>query len=210
MKHRVVVLISGNGSNLQAIIDAVKDRTLPSVTITRVVSNRKAAYGLTRAEQAGIPTLYFPLKPYTDAGRSREEYDRDLAERVAESEPDVVVLAGWMHIFTSAFLDRFPNRVINLHPALPGEFDGAGAIERAFRAFQEGKTDHTGVMVHNVTTTVDGGSVIVSERVPIEPGTTLEALEARIHSVEHRLIVQGLAAKLRELYPHQFFESATA
>jgi len=210
MKHRVVVLISGNGSNLQAIIDAVKDRTLPSVTITRVVSNRKAAYGLTRAEQAGIPTLYFPLKPYTDAGRSREEYDRNLAERVAESEPDVIVLAGWMHIFTSAFLDRFPNRVINLHPALPGEFDGAGAIERAFRAFQEGKTDHTGVMVHNVTTTVDGGSVIVSERVPIEPDNTLEALEARIHSVEHRLIVQGLAAKLRELYPHQFFEPATA
>ena len=210
MKHRVVVLVSGSGTNLQAILDAVQAHPspLPSVTVTRVVSNRRDAFALQRAATAGVPTLYFPLKPYTDSGRAREEYDRDLAEILAENEPDLVVLAGWMHILSAAFLDRFPNRVINLHPALPGEFDGAHAIERAHRAFVEGRTDHTGVMIHNVTTTVDGGEVILSERVPIAPGTTLEALEAQIHAVEHSLIVRGIAHKLAQLYPHQFHATA--
>ena len=209
MKHRVVVLVSGSGTNLQAILDAVAARPspLPSVTVTRVVSNRRDAYALQRAAAAGVPTLYFPLKPYTDSGRSREQYDADLAAALAENEPDLIVLAGWMHIFSAAFLDRFPDRVINLHPALPGEFDGAHAIARAHAAFLEGRTDHTGVMVHNVTTTVDGGEVVLSERVPIAPGTTLEALEAQIHAIEHGLIVRGIARKLALLHPHLFSQS---
>jgi formyltetrahydrofolate-dependent phosphoribosylglycinamide formyltransferase len=207
MKHRVVVLVSGSGSNLQAILDAVRlaPSPLPSVEVVRVVSNRRDAYALQRAAAAGVATLYFPLKPYTDAGgQGRAAYDRDLAAHVAESEPDLVVLAGWMHILSAAFLDRFPQRVINLHPALPGEYDGANAIARAHAAFEAGQTDHTGVMVHNVTTTVDGGEVVLSERIAIAPGTTLAALEAQVHAVEHGLLVRAIGVKLAQLYPHLF------
>lgn len=187
----LAVLISGSGTNLQAIIDATRAGALDAV-IAVVVSNRREAFGLTRAWQADIPTLYFPLKPYRDAGRSREEYDADLAQRVAAYAPDLVVLAGWMHVFTAAFLDRFPQRVINLHPALPGQFAGTHAIARAFAAFQRGEIDHTGVMVHWVIPDVDAGPVIASEVVPIYPTDTLDDLEARIHAVEHRLLVDAI------------------
>jgi formyltetrahydrofolate-dependent phosphoribosylglycinamide formyltransferase len=187
----LAVLISGSGTNLQAIIDATRAGALDA-TIAVVVANRRQAYGLTRARQAGIPTLYFPLKPYRDAGRSREEYDADLAQRVAAYAPDLIVLAGWMHVFTAAFLDRFPQRVINLHPALPGQFAGTHAIARAFAAFQRGEIDHTGVMVHWVIPDVDAGPVLASEAVPIYPTDTLDDLEARIHAVEHRLLVDTI------------------
>ncbi len=137
-RRRLVVLVSGSGSNLQAILDACAGGTVPA-DVVGVISNRRDAYGLVRAEQAGVPGRYFPYKPYRDAGRSRTEYDADLAAEVAAFAPDVVVLAGWMHILSAAFLDRFPNRVLNLHPALPGMFTGTHAIERAFEAYQLGE-----------------------------------------------------------------------
>ncbi|MCD6288959.1 MAG: phosphoribosylglycinamide formyltransferase [Anaerolineae bacterium] len=195
-RARLAVFISGFGSNLQAIIDAVQAGELDAEIVV-VVSNRKAAYGLVRAERAGIPTLYFPLKPYREAGRPREEYDADLAERVAAYEPDLIVLAGWMHVLSPAFLDRFPDRVINLHPALPGQFPGTHAIQRAYEAFQRGEIDHTGVMMHYVVPEVDAGPVIVSEEVPIYPADTVDDLEARIHEVEHRLIVEAIRRCVR-------------
>ena len=102
MTARLAVLISGNGSNLQAILDAIRMRALDAQVVV-VVSNRKAAYGLERAEKAGVPTRYHPLKPYRDADRSRNEYDADLAKIVLEYKPDYIVLAGWMHIFTLTF-----------------------------------------------------------------------------------------------------------
>src|SRR6187551_2441367 len=139
----LVVLISGSGTNLQAIIDAIESKSL-NATIALVVSNRKAAYGLVRAEQHGIPTKYFPLKPYTDAGKTREDYDADLAALVAERNPTLVVLAGWMQVFTPIFLNHFADNVINLHPALPGAFAGTHAIERAFEAFQNGEIKESG------------------------------------------------------------------
>jgi formyltetrahydrofolate-dependent phosphoribosylglycinamide formyltransferase len=188
---RLVVLISGNGSNLQAIIDAIAVGKLEA-EIALVVSNRKAAYGLTRAENTGIPTLYFPLKPYTDATRPREEYDAELATKIAPYQPGRIVLAGWMHVFTTAFLDQFPSQVINLHPALPGTFAGAHAIERAFEAWQRGEIMQSGCMVHTVVPELDAGPVIAEEVVPFEPGDTLETYEARMHEVEHGLIVEAL------------------
>src|SRR5690606_26848550 len=118
--------------------------------VVLVVSNRKNAFGLERAAKAGVPTRVHTLKPYRDAGRSREEYDADLAELVLEAKPDWVVLAGWMHILSDAFLRHFPYRVVNLHPALPGQFPGANAITEALEAFQAGRIKKTGVMVHLV------------------------------------------------------------
>lgn len=192
MTARLVVLISGNGSNLQAILDAIRLRVLDAQVVL-VVSNRQAAYGLERAAQAGVPTRYHPLKPYRDAGRSREEYDADLAQIVAEAAPDWVVLAGWMHILSNAFLRRFPYRVVNLHPALPGQFPGAHAIEEAFAAFQRGEIKQTGVMVHLVPDEqVDRGPVILSAEVPLYASDTLEMVTNRIHQTEHKILVQAL------------------
>ncbi len=194
----LVVLISGSGSNLQAIIDTIANGKLDA-KITLVVSNRKAAYGLVRAAQHQIPTLYFPLKPYTDAGKSRESYDIELAKQIAVYEPALVVLAGWMHVFSPAFLDQFPKRVINLHPALPDTFPGTHAIERAFEAHQRGEINESGCMIHRVIPEVDAGAVIATARVPFEAGDTLEVYEERMHRAEHELIVKGIGICLEGL-----------
>ncbi|KAK3821260.1 MAG: formyl transferase [Benniella sp.] len=198
MAPRIVVLISGTGSNLQALIDAVQNGTLQA-EISLVVSNRSNAYGLERAKMAGIPTKVLALKPYTSAGKPRTEYDADLAQIIREAQPVLVVLAGFMHILSSAFLDEFPSTpLINLHPALPKQFDGAKAIERAFEAYKEGKIQHTGVMVHRVIQEVDGGEPLLVQEVEIRKEDDLAALQERIHAVEHVLIVRGAAMILEE------------
>ncbi len=134
-----------------------------------------------------------PLAPYTADGRGRDAYDADLADAVRAYKPDFVVLAGWMHILSPAFLDHFGYRVVNLHPALPGQFPGANAIEEAFAAFQRGEIKQTGVMVHLVPdAAVDAGPVIASEEVRIDPRDTLESLTSRMHNVEHKLLIQAL------------------
>ena len=192
MPARLAVLISGNGTNLQAILDAIRMRVLDAQVVV-VVSNRKSAFGLERAAKAGVPTRYHPLKPYREAERSRNDYDADLAQIVKEYAPDYVVLAGWMHIFTQDFLSQFPYRVVNLHPALPGKFPGAHAIEDAFNAYQRGEIKKTGVMVHLVPDEqVDRGPVVASADVPIYPSDTLEMLTNRIHQTEHRVLVQAI------------------
>lgn len=192
MSARLAVLISGNGSNLQAILDAIRLRVLDAEVVV-VVSNRRKAYGLERAAKAGVPTIYHPLKPYNDAGRPRAEYDADLAQKLRAYQVDWVVLAGWMHIFTDEFLRHYPYRVVNLHPALPGQFPGAHAIEEAFAAFQRGEIKQTGVMVHLVPDEqVDRGPVILTADVPIYKTDTLESLETRIHQTEHRTLVHAL------------------
>ena len=191
-KSRLAVLISGNGSNLQAVIDAVKLRVLPA-EIAVVVSNRKDAFGLQRAEQAGIPTLYFPLKPYSDTGRPRSEYDADLAAEVKKYDPDWVVLAGWMHILSNEFVRHFLYRIVNLHPALPGQFPGAHAIADALAAYKAGKIKHTGCMVHLVADEgVDNGPILGAADVAIYPTDSEDTLAARMHGVEHTLLVQSL------------------
>jgi phosphoribosylglycinamide formyltransferase 1 len=192
MSSKIAVLISGSGSNLQAMIDAIAEGRLDA-RICVVVSNRKDAYGLVRAKQAGIPTRYHPLKPYRDAQRDRREYDADLAALLQEYAPDWVVLAGWMHILTSGFLDPYRDRVVNLHPALPGQFPGAHAIDDALAAFQRGEIEHTGIMVHLVPDErVDEGPVLATRRVPIDPDDTRESLGARMHRAEHALLVETL------------------
>ena len=188
MTVRLVVLLSGNGSNLQAILDACANQVLPA-SVVSVISNKADAFGLTRASKAGLETVYIP-KLETE---SRREYDARLADCIATKLPDYIVLAGWMRILTSAFLDRFPNRVINLHPALPDTFPGTHAIERAFEAYQCGEIDHTGVMVHFVPDEgVDNGPMLATQVVPIRPTDTLDSLEAHVHEVEHKLLVEAL------------------
>jgi formyltetrahydrofolate-dependent phosphoribosylglycinamide formyltransferase len=190
---RIAILISGSGTNLEAILQAIEDGKLPGVEPALVVSNRREAYGIKRAVKHGVPVVYFPLAPYTKAGRSRREYDADLANIIRAFGATWIVQAGWMHVFTSAFLEHFPSRVLNLHPALPGTFPGTHGIERAYEAYQKGEIEHTGVMVHLVPDEgVDVGPVVVQEIVEINPDDSLDDLEERIHAVEHRLFVQAL------------------
>ncbi len=190
---RLAVLISGSGTNLQAILDACAGGRLPA-RVAVVASNKRKAYGLERARQAGIPGLVLGLREHLRGGGTRETYDAVLARRLADGyAPDLVVLAGFMLILGPAFLDRFPGRVINLHPALPGMFPGTAAIARAHAAFAAGAIDRTGVMVHHVIPEVDAGPVVAVAEVPLRPGEPLEALEQRVHQVEHRLIVQAIA-----------------
>lgn len=187
-RAKLVILISGSGTNLQAILDACASGYLPA-EVEAVISNRAQAFGLERARRAGVTVVARP-KP---KDQERRGYDAELANLVASYQPDWVVLAGWMRILSSAFLERFPGRVVNLHPALPGAFPGTDAIQRAFQAYQQGAIQHTGVMVHLVPDEgVDSGPVLASESVPIFPGDTLEELEQRIHAVEHRLLVETL------------------
>ncbi|KAF8907647.1 phosphoribosylglycinamide formyltransferase [Gymnopilus junonius] len=215
-KRKIVVLISGSGTNLQALIDALNTPALPNAEISLALSNKKAAYGLTRAAQANppIPTAYFA---YRKQVQKREEYDAEVAKIVLRVKPDIVVLAGWMHILTEEFLDLVhgekkiddeeglspttPIPVINLHPALPGQFDGAHAIERAYEAFQKGEIAHSGAMVHHVVKEVDRGEPIIVREVPFQQGESLEVYEGRLHAVEHEIIVQGTKKVLDEIKP---------
>ncbi|RPI80769.1 MAG: phosphoribosylglycinamide formyltransferase [Chloroflexi bacterium] len=183
---RLVVLVSGNGSNLQAILDACASDNL-NARVQAVFSNREAAFGLERARLAGAPAVCLPKPKEQD----RRAYDAYLAQQVASYKPDLVVLAGWMRVLSSEFLICFPNRVVNLHPALPGTFPGTHAIERAYQAYKDGQITETGVMVHLVPDEgVDSGPVLASEVVPIYPQDSLESLETRIHTVEHRLLIE--------------------
>jgi phosphoribosylglycinamide formyltransferase-1 len=190
VKARLVVLASGNGSNLQALIDACAQGRLPAQVVA-VVSNQPEAQALQRAVQVGIETAVLPLR------LPRADYDAELAARVQGFAPDLVVLAGWMLLLGERFLQPFPGRVVNLHPALPGALPGKDSIRRAWQACRDGQLQHTGVMVHEVVLAVDAGPVLASEVVPLIPGEPLEALEVRVHEVEHRLIVQGVATALK-------------
>ena len=173
------VLVSGEGTNLQALIDA-------GLPIAAVASNRPAVRALERAAAAGIPARVFELELYAD----RDVRDREMADWLQLRGVDLVVLAGYMHLLTSSFLERFPARIVNVHPSLLPAFPGAHAIDDALQA----GVDTTGVTIHYVDEGLDTGAVIRQEPVTVEPRTTLVA---RIHAVEHRLlpeVVQELCA----------------
>jgi phosphoribosylglycinamide formyltransferase-1 len=173
------VLVSGNGTNLQALID-------DGLPVSAVAANRNGAYALVRAREAGIPTATFSL----DCHESREERDLVMATWLEEHGVELVVLAGYMHLVTEPFLRRFPERIVNVHPSLLPAFPGAHAIRDAVAA----GADPTGVTVHYVDEGLDSGPVLAQEPVPLEPRATLEE---RIHAVEHRL----LPRIVRELCP---------
>jgi phosphoribosylglycinamide formyltransferase 1 len=164
------VLVSGEGTNLQALIEA-------GLPIAAVASNRREARALDRAREAGIATATFSL----DCHATREERDLVMATWLEEHGVELVVLAGYMHLLTPPFLDRFPERIVNVHPSLLPAFPGAHPIDDALAA----GVDTTGVTVHYVDEGLDSGEIIVQEQLPVEPRDTLVD---RIHAVEHRLL----------------------
>ncbi len=188
----LAVLVSGNGSNLQAVIDAVASGLLDA-KIEVVVSNKPAAYALERAALSGIPTEVLEASE-TD----RSVYDAKLAELVASYDPDLVVLAGWNRLLTQTFLSS--QIVINLHPALPETFAGLGCIEKSYDAFQTGEVAEVGIMVHYVPDEgVDDGPVVASQIVPLSTSDSLQDYAARVHEAEHQLIVKAIETVGSEL-----------
>lgn len=180
---RVVVLVSGEGTNLQSLIDAVHDPA-GAVRITRVVSSKDGVGALRRAEAAGIPTSVVAQADHA----TREDRDAALADLVDAESPDLVVLAGWMSILTGRFLDRFPDRVINLHPSMLPAFPGMHAIEEALAW----GVRWTGVTVHYVEEQVDAGPPILQEPIPVLYGDTAATLRERIREAEHRLVPEAV------------------
>ncbi len=175
------VLISGSGSNLQSLIDHIQEGMLDA-RISLVVSSRPDAYGIERAKKAGIPVLVLNREAYADVAAANKR----IADALKEAGAEYVVMAGYMRMVTAEVLDSFPDRVVNLHPALLPSFKGAHAIQDAF----DFGVKVTGVTVHFANADYDKGPIIAQRAVEVRENDTVEALEARIHAVEH------------ELYPH--------
>jgi phosphoribosylglycinamide formyltransferase 1 len=179
----LVVLVSGRGSNLQAIIDAIVGGELPAV-IRAVVSSRADAYGLERARLAGISTELLDRRPFPD----RASYDRALMAIIDRYQPDLVVLAGFMRVLGPEFVAHYLGRAINIHPSLLPALRGLDTHRRALEA---GAREH-GASVHFVTDELDGGPVIAQARVPVLPGDTPDILAGRVLEQEHRILPQTI------------------
>lgn len=177
-KPRLCVLISGNGSNLQAMIDSVQSGRLHA-DIVAVIANKANAYGLARAEQAGIPAVCVEHKNF----ESREEYDMVLKETIDSYTPDCVVLAGFMRILTADFVHHYAGKLLNIHPSLLPKYKGLNTHQRAI---ENGDKEH-GVSVHFVTPELDGGPVIIQSRVPVFPEDTPDELAARVQEQERQI-----------------------
>ncbi|PSV51412.1 MULTISPECIES: phosphoribosylglycinamide formyltransferase [unclassified Photobacterium] len=184
----IVVLISGSGSNLQAIIDACSAGLIKNSQITAVISNKENAYGLERARNANIEAIHIASNQYAD----REQYDEALADCIAQFKPDVVILAGFMRILSADFVRRFKGKMLNIHPSLLPKYPGLNTHQRAMDAGD----DVHGTSVHFVTEELDGGPVILQARVPIFDNDTVEEVTARVQKQEHAiypLVTQWLA-----------------
>ena len=184
----LVILISGNGSNLQCVIDAIKDGFI-DYHISLVISNCKNAYGLERAKKADIPTMYLPFKRKEE---KREVYDEKLAIEIEKCKPSYVFCLGFLHILSESFVKQFENKLINLHPALPCTFVGLNCIEKQYNAMIKGEIIDCGVMCHYVDGGVDTGKVIAIKKINFDKRQTLEVFESEIHKAEHELVVEVL------------------
>lgn len=177
-KIRVVVLISGNGSNLQALIDRQIAGTLP-VSICAVISNRPNAYGLTRASTAGIATEVVNHQSYAD----RDSFDNRLIETIDSYKPDLIVLAGFMRILTPEFVRHYHGKLMNIHPSLLPDYRGLNTHQRAIAAGEK----HHGATVHFVTVELDGGPLIVQARLPIDETEVAASLARKVQDIEHQI-----------------------
>jgi phosphoribosylglycinamide formyltransferase-1 len=173
---RVVVLISGSGSNLQTLIDQSQTGNLP-IDIVAVISNVPDAYGLTRAEKAEIPTLIINNKDFVD----RASYDQQLQQSIDQFQPDLVVLAGFMRILSENFVNHYLGRMLNIHPSLLPKYRGLNTHQRAI----DNNEKIHGVSVHFVTPELDGGPIIIQSQVTVDPSDTPESLAKRVQEQEH-------------------------
>jgi phosphoribosylglycinamide formyltransferase-1 len=187
VNRRLGVLISGRGSNLKAIIDAIGDGRLDAV-IAVVISNRPDAPGLEHARRAGLETLVLSHKAFP----TREDYDRALVEELRARDVAVVCLAGFMRLLSPVMVGAFPNRILNIHPSLLPNYPGLHPQQQALDA---GATV-SGATVHFVNTDLDAGPIVLQRQIPVLPGDTVETLATRILAVEHQLYPEAIARVL--------------
>jgi phosphoribosylglycinamide formyltransferase-1 len=185
MTAKVVVLISGAGSNLQALLDA----SLP-VEFSLVISNNPDALGLQKARAAGVKTLVLDHRAFS----SRDAYDATLLSVIKPLKPDWVILAGFMRRLTSSFVEAFAGRVLNIHPSLLPKYPGLNTYDRALKAGDR----QVGTTVHIVTAEVDQGPILAQAEADVEPSDTVETLKAKVQSLEHRLYPEVLRDLLKE------------
>lgn len=174
----LVVLISGSGSNLQAIIDAIENGQLDA-KIQAVISNRPDAYGLTRARQHGVSAISLDHKAFD----TREQFDQQLQQQIERLQPDIIVLAGYMRILTSDFIDHFFPRILNIHPSLLPKYQGLHTHQRAL----DNKDREHGVSIHVVTPELDAGPVIIQGKFPVEEADDSDSLQQKAHQLEHQM-----------------------
>ena len=192
MNRRLGVLISGRGSNLKAIIDAIEEKRLDA-SIAIVISNHADAPGLDHARRAGIQTLVIGHKSFA----TREDYDRALVKALNERQVVLVCLAGFMRLLSPVFIDAFPDRILNIHPSLLPKYAG---LHPQQQALDDGATV-SGATVHFVNADLDAGPIVLQETVPVRAGDTAETLAARILTVEHQLYPRAIQHVLDRLPP---------
>jgi phosphoribosylglycinamide formyltransferase-1 len=178
-KLKLAVLVSGSGTNLQAIIDAIEQKEIPA-EIAVVISNKADAYALKRAKQYNIPTVYINNKSYS----SREDFERAMIEEINKRQADLICLAGFMRVLTELFVSHYPNRILNIHPALLPAAKGLYG-EHVHEAILNSGAKFSGCTVHFVTTDVDGGPIVIQKIVPVEDNDTPQTLAKRILEQEH-------------------------
>ena len=179
----IAVFASGNGTNLQAIIEAASRGEIKA-KVSLVVSDKNGAYALTRAKKAGIETFVLSPKGF----KNREDYDREVIKRLKKKNINLIVLAGFMRLVSPYFVKEYRNKILNIHPALLPAFKGTHAIRDAFKA----GVKETGVTVHFVDEELDHGPVILQETVAIEKSDTPDTVEEKIHKIEHRLYPKAI------------------
>ncbi|KAE8175819.1 phosphoribosylglycinamide formyltransferase [Photobacterium carnosum] len=188
--HNIVVLISGHGTNLQAIIDSCANGIIKNSRIAAVISNKADAYGLERAQFSNIETLSIAVTDYAN----RQDYDQALIERIDAYQPDVIVLAGFMRILSADFVNHYQGKMLNIHPSLLPKYTGLNTHQRAIDA---GDTEH-GTSVHFVTEELDGGPVILQAKVPIFTTDSVDDVIERVQRQEHNiypLVIQWLLSQ---------------
>lgn len=185
---KLIVLASGEGTNLQAIIDACNNEII-NAKIVMVITNKENVGALTKAENNGISSCCLLYKPKMI---SRMEYDKQLAEYINTIEHDLIVCAGWMHLLSKHFLNIIKHPIINLHPALPGQFPGKNSIVDAYNAFREGKITKTGIMVHHVVEEMDAGQTIEQFEINLSPNETYQTLENKIRYYEKFVLINAI------------------
>ena len=182
-KTRIAILISGRGSNMIALADAVRSGAIPEAEVAVVISDQLSAAGLEQAKERGIETLVIERR-----GRTREEHDREIVVALSDRKIDLVCLAGYMRVLSADFIDAYRGRILNIHPSLLPSFPGLNAQKQAL----ENGATVSGCTVHYVDETLDGGPIIVQREVPIHKGDTVESLSARILVEEHKLYPEAV------------------
>jgi len=192
---KIAVLVSGNGTNLQAITDAITNKELENTEISIVISSNKDAYALNRASKAKVKSIFVNPKDF----ESSNTFDKKLVEIINQYNVDLVILAGYIRILTDTFINTFPNKIINIHPALLPKFGGAGMYGKyVHEAVIKSGDKESGCTAHFVTCEVDAGPIINQRKIPVLPNDTAETLSKRVLAEEHKLFVTTIKKILFE------------